>query len=95
MTKWTIIPKLKTGRGLDPHGNAIRKLALLFKQRDKLVHHKTVTKPVSEAFSQDWLTEKHSEEALSTVELLVRELSTIDKTVDTSWLNIDESDIYA
>jgi hypothetical protein len=56
---------------------------------------KTVTKPVSDAFNQDWLTEKHSEEAISTVRLLVQELAKIDDTIETSWLEIGYRDIYA
>jgi hypothetical protein len=95
MAKWTLIPQLKTGHGLDPNGAAIRKLRWLLKQRDKLVHHKTVTKLVCDAFNQDWLTEKHSEEALLTVEVLVQDLARIDNTVDTSWLEINDTDIYA
>ena len=95
VTKWTIIPQLKTGQCLDPHGTTIRRLASLFKRRDKLVHHKTVTKPVSDAFNQDWLTEKDSEEAISTVRRLVKELAEIDNSIDTSWLEIDDRDIYA
>ena len=59
------------------------------------MHHKTVTKPLSEAFNKDWLDENHSEEALSTVQLLVKELAKIDQTVDVSWLEIEDSDIYA
>jgi hypothetical protein len=94
-TKWMIIPRLKTGKQLDPLGPAIHKLSSLFKQRDKLVHHKTVIKPVSEAFNKDWLDEKHSEEVLLTVQLLVKELAKIDQTVDVSWLEIEDSDIYA
>jgi hypothetical protein len=94
-TKWMIIPRLKTGKQLNPQGPVIHKLSSLFKQRDKLVHHKTVIKPVSEAFNKHWLDEKHSEEALSTVQLLVKELAKIDQTVDVSWLEIEDSDIYA
>jgi hypothetical protein len=95
VTKWIIIPKLKGGHQLEPTGPAIRKLGALFKQRDKLVHHKTVTTPVSEAFNKHWLDEKHSEEALSTVRLLVEELARVDQTVDASWLKIEDTDIYA
>jgi len=93
--KWMIIPRLKTGKQLDPQRPPIHKLSSLFKQRDKLVHHKTVTKPVSEVFNKDWLDEKHSKESLSIVQLLVKELAEIDQTVDVSWLEIEDSDIYA
>ena len=95
VAKWMIIPRLKTGKQLDPQRPPIHKLSSLFRQRDKLVHHKTVTKPVSEAFNKEWLDEKHSEEALSTVQLLVEELAKIDQTVDVSWLVMEDSDIYA
>jgi len=96
VSKWIVIPKLKTGDEVNTDGQPYEKLKKLFKLRDKLVHYKTRTMKVSEMTEDDgWVTEDHGENALLTVESILNELAVIDTSVDTDWLVEAKSDPYA
>jgi len=96
VAKWVVIPKLKTGNELNTDGQPYEKLKELFKLRDRLVHYKTRKKKVSEMTEEeDWVTEIHSKDALLTVESILNELSGLDTSVKTDWLEEAKSDPYA
>jgi hypothetical protein len=95
VSKWLVIPRLATGKQVATDGKVYGDLKRLFKLRDKLVHYKTRKKNLSQLSEDDWVTEKHSEEAISAVESAVRELATVDASVDISWLKSAREDPYA
>lgn len=96
VSKWILIPKLVTGNEINKDGQPYERLKNLFKHRDKLVHYKTRKKKVSEMTEDDdWVTENHSTDAVLTVKSILNELSKVDTSVETDWLESAESDPYA
>jgi len=96
VSKWILIPKLVTGNEINKDGQPYERLKNLFKHRDKLVHYKTKKKKISEMTEDgDWVTENHSADALLTVKSILNELSKVDTSVETDWLESAESDPYA
>lgn len=96
VSKWIVIPKLVTGNEIDTDGQPYERLKKLFKLRDKLVHYKTKKKKVSEMVEdEDWVTENHSVDALLAVESILAELSKIDSSLETEWLESAKNDPFA
>ncbi len=96
VSKWILIPKLITGKALDTDGQSYERLKELFKLRDRLVHYKTRRKKVSEIVEEeDWVTENHSADAILTVESILNELSTIDPSSESDWIESAKHDPYA
>ena len=95
VSKWIVIPKLVTGNEIDTDGQPYERLKKLFKLRDKLVHYKTKKKKVSEMVEdEDWVTENHSVDALLAVESILGELSKIDSSLETEWLESAKNDPF-
>ena len=96
VSKWVIIPKLATGRQIDPAAQGYELLRETFKLRDKLVHYKSRTRKLSELREdQDWVTEKHAQRCIEGVTRILEELKAIDPQVDIDWLDDAEHDPYA
>jgi len=95
INKWLILPKLIVGRQLSTDGQPYELLIGLFKLRDKLVHYKTRKRRICDLTEEDWVTERHADNAIQAVNRLVRELKTLDPTVDIDWLQDAETDPYA
>ena len=94
-TKWLLLPRLITGKGLSTDSQEYEMLTLLFRLRDELVHYKTRRKKVSDLQFEDWMTEKNADNAVNTVSLLASALENLDPTVDISWLDAAATDPYA
>jgi len=95
VSKWIVIPRLITGKEIELDTQPFEQLKRLFKRRDRLVHYKTRKKKMSEIYEEDvWVTEEQSAEAVQTVVSIVEELSRIDKTVSTDWLELAKIDPY-
>jgi len=96
ISKWIVILKLVTGKELNSGAQPYGCLKRLFKRRDRLVHYKTRKKKLSEMYEEDiWVTEEQSAEALATVEAILKELSSIDRSVSMEWLEEVKTNPYA
>jgi hypothetical protein len=86
VSKWFILPKLNTGKGLNTDHQAFQSLQNLCTLRNRLVHPKTFKRRISEIKDKDWITEEDAHDAIITVETLVKELKRLDNTIDIAWL---------
>ncbi len=95
-SKWFVIPQLTARRQMDRNGHSYGQLKGLFKLRHRLVHYKARRKKISELREEeDWITERHAEDAIRAVESAVKELGEIDPKVSSSWLEDAKTDLYA
>ena len=84
LSKWIVIPRIVTGKQLDPGSKAVQDLSWLVTLRNKQVHYKA--RIIDEVKESDFFWEYDAEKAIKTVENLVLKLKEIDKTVETYWL---------
>jgi len=88
-SKWVVIPRLLTGHQLDTGSQPMEDLDWLIKQRNKLVHFKSVTVEVSKMSEKLDLyayDEQKAQEAIDTVRNIVLALHGIDKKANETWL---------
>lgn len=84
LAKWIVIPRVVTGKKLDPGCAAMQDLSWLVSLRNRLAHFKSETK--TEIEESDWLWYEDAEKAVRTVKRVVSLLKRIDSKVDTEWL---------
>ncbi len=87
LSKWVLIPRIVTGRQLDPGSEPIQNLSWLVALRNKLVHYKTRVLTIEQIEPSDFLWEDDAQKALDTVRNLVLALKEIDKDTNIDWLN--------
>jgi len=86
LSKWIVIPRIITGKQLDPGAKSVQDLSWLITQRNNLVHYKSRKKAIDEIEASDFYWDYDAEKAMKTVKNLVLRLKEIDKTVDIHWL---------
>ena len=86
LSKWIVIPRIVTGKQLDPGSKAIQDPDWLIKLRNELVHDKPRKKVISrldDYFSLHW--EYQTEKAIETVRSVVSGLKEIDGEAWVGW----------
>jgi hypothetical protein len=86
LSKWLVIPRLVTGRKLDPGSRAMQDLSWLVSLRNRLAHFKSKTITVEEIKESDFLWHEDAERAVRTVKRVVSLLARIDPEAETDWL---------
>lgn len=87
LAKWLVIPRIVTGKKLDPGSHAMQDLSWLVSLRNRLAHFKSKTIPVEEIKESDFLWPEDAERAVRTVRGVVSLLKRIDPQAETYWLN--------
>jgi hypothetical protein len=87
LAKWLVIPRVVTGKKLDPGTAAMQDLSWLVSLRNRLAHFKSKTITVAEIKESDWLWYEDAEKAVRTVKRVVSLLKRIDAKADTDWLD--------
>ena len=85
LSKWVIIPGITTGVQLDAGSKALQDLSSLITLRNKLVHPKSRKVEIAKIKVSDFLWEEDARRAIETVKNVVKELSKIDKEIDSKW----------
>lgn len=85
--KWLVIPRVVTGKKLDPGSVAMQDLSWLITLRNRLAHFKSKTITVEEIQESDWLWHEDAERAVRTVKRIVSLLKRIDPKAGAEWLN--------
>ena len=85
--KWLVIPRLVTGKKLNPGSRAMQDLSWLISLRNRLAHFKSKTITVEQIKESDLLWHEDAERAVRTVKRVVSLLKQIDAKADTDWLN--------
>jgi hypothetical protein len=86
LAKWLIIPRVVTGKKLDPGSAAMQDLSWLVSLRNRLAHFKSKKITVEDIEGSDWLWYEDAERAVKTVKRVVSLLKRIDSKVETDWL---------
>jgi hypothetical protein len=86
LAKWLVIPRLVTGKKLDPGSQAIQNLSWLVALRNRLAHFKSKIITVREIKESDLLWHEDAERALTTVKGVVSLLKRIDVKAETDWI---------
>jgi len=87
LAKWLVVPRVVTGKKLNPGSAAMQDLSWLVSLRNRLAHFKSKTITVEEIEQSDLLWYEDAERAVRTVKRVVFLLKRIDSKVDTDWLN--------
>lgn len=87
LAKWLVIPRVVTGKKLDPGTAAMQDLSWLVSFRNRLAHFKSKTITIEEIKESDWLWYEDAEKAVRTVKRVVSLLKRIDAKADTDWLD--------
>lgn len=90
LSKWIIIPRLITGKQMDPGSKPLQNLSWLVSLRNKLVHYKPREIPIEEIQESDFLWDYDAEKAMKTVRDVMLGLKKLDNKVDTHWLEPEE-----
>jgi hypothetical protein len=86
LAKWLVIPRIVTGKKLDPGSAAMRDISWLVSLRNRLAHFKSKTITVGEIEQSDFLWYEDAARAIETVKRVVYLLKRIDSKVETDWL---------
>jgi hypothetical protein len=86
LAKWLVIPRVVTGKKLNPGSTAMQDLSWLVSLRNRLAHFKSKTITVEGMDQSYWLWYEDAERAVRTVKRVVSLLKRIDSKVDTDWL---------
>ena len=86
LAKWLVIPRIVTGKKLDPGSHAMQDLSWLISLRNRLAHFKPRTVTVEEIKESDWLWYEDAERAVRTVKRVVSMLKQFDPRVEIDWL---------
>lgn len=87
LAKWLVIPRVVTGKTLDPGSRAMQDLSWLVSLRNRLAHFKSKTITVEELKESDWLWNEDAERAVKTVKRVVSLLDRIDSKAETDWID--------
>jgi hypothetical protein len=87
--KWLVIPRIVTGKKLNPGSAAMQDLCWLISLRNRLAHFKSKTITVEQIQDSDWLWHEDAARAIRTVKRVVSLLKRIDPRADAEWLNQD------
>ena len=87
LAKWLVIPRIVTGKKLDPGSHAMQDLSWLVSLRNRLAHFKSKTITIEEIKESDFLWPEDAERAVRTVRGVVSLLERIDPQAETYWLN--------
>ena len=85
MTKWIVIPRMVTGKQLDPESEAVKNLNALILTRDRLLQSKPKQKFSDRFSSIDIFWIEDAEFAIATVAVLLKALSEIDDSIKPDW----------
>ncbi len=86
LAKWLVIPRVVTGKKLDPGSEAMQDLSWLVSLRNRLAHFKSKKITVEELGESDFLWYEDAERAIRTVKRVTLLLKRIDSRADTDWL---------
>lgn len=86
LAKWLVIPRIVTGKNLNPGSAAMKDLSWLVSFRNRLTHFKSNTATLEEIKESGWLWYENAERAVKTVKRIVSLLKQIDAEADTDWL---------
>lgn len=86
VAKWIVIPRMITGKSIDPGSLPIQRLGSLVTLRNKLVHYKTRTKIISQIKDSDWVSVNDARNGVETIRGLIEALKDIDDSVETEWI---------
>ena len=84
-TKWIVIPRIATGKQLNPGSTAVKNLHALIVTRDRLLQCKVKQKFTDRFSCVDYSWIEDAEFAIATVADLVAELARIDDCVKPGW----------
>lgn len=86
LAKWIVIPRVVTGKKLDPGSQAIQDLSWLVALRNRLAHFKSKMVTVEEIDESYFLWHEDAQRAVNTVKGVVSLLKRIDAKVETEWI---------
>ena len=87
LAKWLVIPRVVTGKKLNPGSHAMQDLSWLVSLRNRLAHFKSKTITVEEIKESDFLWHEDAERAVGTVKRVVSLLKRIDPKAETDWVD--------
>jgi hypothetical protein len=87
LAKWIVIPRVVTGKTVDPGSRAMQELSWLVSLRNRLAHFKSKTISVEDLRESDFLWHEDAERAVSTVKRVVSFLNRIDPKAETEWID--------
>ncbi|TES86796.1 MAG: hypothetical protein E3J89_01965 [Candidatus Aminicenantes bacterium] len=88
VSKWIILPRIITGRQLNPGSNPMQDLSWLTGLRNKLAHSKSRKIPIDKIEKSDFFWIEDAEKSLGTIRNLIAELRKIDKNIHSDWIDI-------
>jgi len=88
LSKWIVLPRIITGKQLDPGSKSVQELRWLINLRNKMVHYKSRKQRIDDIKESDFIWGDDAGRALKTVRNLLLQLKKIDKEVNTDWLKI-------
>jgi hypothetical protein len=86
LAKWLVVPRIVTGKRLDPGSQAMQELSWLVALRNRLAHFKSKVITVEEIKESDFLWHEDAERAFNTVRVVVSLLKRIDAKAETDWI---------
>jgi len=89
LAKWIVIPKVVTGKGLDPGSPAMQDLDWLVTLRNRLVHYKSKVVAVDQIPASDFLWYEDAARAVSAVRQAVPALKALDPKAEMDWLTTE------
>jgi hypothetical protein len=87
LAKWIVIPKVVTGKTLDPGSRVMQDMSWLVSLRNRLAHFKSRTISVEDLRESDFLWHEDAERAVGTVKRVVALLNRIDSKADMEWID--------
>lgn len=88
ISKWIMLPRIITGRQLDPGSKPMQDLLWLTRLRNKLTHSKSRKIPIDKIEESDFFWIEDAEKSLGTIRNLIVELRKIDKNIHSDWIDI-------
>ncbi len=87
LAKWILIPRVVTGKKMDPGSQAMQELSWLVALRNRLAHFKSKMITVEEINKSDFLWQEDAQKAVNTVKRVVSLLKRIDAKAETDWID--------
>jgi len=87
LSKWLVVPRLLTGKQLDPGSRAMQEVTWLVAIRNKLAHYKSKTVTVLDVQESDFIWAEDAQRAVEAVRYAVEALKAIDPVADTAWID--------
>lgn len=86
LSKWIIIPRIVTGKQLDPGLTPVQDLSWLITLRNKMAHYKSREIEIANIKESYFFWEHDARKAIKTVRNIVLALKEIDKDIDIWWI---------